>query len=244
MTVEYTQTPVKINFFGHEFSVPPDKVLEMIANKEVLPGPVLKNLHRFPEETWTPIIGLAKEVQTQFWGKWWPFRVGVEGDEKGNRFEHSMAPFDRDKHPKHGIRGLFARFLELNKPTLVVDVGGGAAAMLPALGDEYDKDILVGYFVFDNEFFDVSDSKMWRSGVHMGRHYAGTDLSSAMADAPHGTEVFERVTKIGSASFQDVEKRTPAATAFIFMAYFILFCMLIILFCVAYWNWGPSIITN
>jgi predicted heme/steroid binding protein len=110
---------------------------------------------------------------------------------------------------------------------------------------KYDgKEGRSAYFVFNNELFDVSESKMWRNGVHMGRHYAGTDLSSEMADAPHGTEVFERVTKIGSASFQNVEKIIPAAAAFIFMAYFILFCMLMILFCVAYWNWGPSIITD
>ncbi len=113
-----------------------------------------------------------------------------------------------------------------------------------SLAEHDGKEGKPAYFVFNNELFDASESKMWRNGVHMGRHYAGTDLSSAMADAPHGTEIFERVTKIGPASLQNVEKRTPAATAFIFMAYFILFCMLMIIFCVAYWNWGPSIMTD
>ncbi|MBN1831017.1 MAG: CopD family protein [Deltaproteobacteria bacterium] len=110
---------------------------------------------------------------------------------------------------------------------------------------EYDgKEGRPAYFVFNNELFDASESKMWRNGVHMGRHYAGTDLSSAMDDAPHGNEVFERIKKIGPSSFQDVSKKTPAATAFIFMAYFILFCMFMVIFCVAYWNWGPSIMTD
>jgi predicted heme/steroid binding protein len=110
---------------------------------------------------------------------------------------------------------------------------------------EYDgKEGRPAYFVFHNEVFDVSESKMWRNGVHMGRHYAGTDLSSAISDAPHGTKVFNSATKIGPASFQNFEKRTPAATTFIFMAYFILFCMLMIIFCVAYWNWGSSIMTG
>ncbi len=110
---------------------------------------------------------------------------------------------------------------------------------------EYDgKEGRPAYFVFDNEVFNATESKMWRSGVHMGRHHAGTDLSSAMADAPHGTEVFERIRKIGPSSFEKASKRTPAATAFIFMAYFILFCMLMIIFCVAYWNWGLSIVTK
>ena len=110
---------------------------------------------------------------------------------------------------------------------------------------EYDgKEGRPAYFVFDNELFDVSESKMWRNGVHMGRHYAGTDLSSAVSDAPHGTEVLARIKKIGPSSFKDVSKKTPAVTAFISMAYFILFCMLMVLFCVAYWNWGPSIVAN
>jgi predicted heme/steroid binding protein/uncharacterized membrane protein len=110
---------------------------------------------------------------------------------------------------------------------------------------EYDgKEGKPAYIVFENDLFDVSKSKMWRNGVHMGRHYAGKDLSSAMADAPHGTEVFERVTRIGPAPFQKVEKRAPAATAFIYMAYFILFCMFMVISCVAYWNWGPSIVTD
>jgi predicted heme/steroid binding protein/uncharacterized membrane protein len=113
-----------------------------------------------------------------------------------------------------------------------------------SLAEYNGKEGKPAYIVFENDLFNVSQSKMWRNGVHMGRHYAGKDLSSAMADAPHGTEVFERVTKIGPAPSQKVEKRTPAATAFVFMAYFVLFCMLMVIFCVAYWNWGPSIVTD
>ncbi len=99
-----------------------------------------------------------------------------------------------------------------------------------------------GYFAFEGDLYDVGQSKMWKNGVHMGRHYCGTDLSAAMADAPHGTEVLEKVKKVGPEASQGMEKKRPAARVFVFMAYFILFCVLIVIFCVAYWNWGPSLV--
>jgi predicted heme/steroid binding protein/uncharacterized membrane protein len=40
--------------------------------------------------------------------------------------------------------------------------------------------------------YDVSGSKMWKTGKHMKRHPAGRDLSADMAAAPHGKEVLER----------------------------------------------------
>jgi hypothetical protein len=63
-----------------------------------------------------------------------------------------------------------------------------------------------------------------------------------MTGAPHGVEVLERVKKFGFANDPDKIDQSPAVRHFIFMAYFVLFCMLGVLFCVAYWNWGPSLI--
>ncbi|MFC1863776.1 CopD family protein, partial [Thermodesulfobacteriota bacterium] len=92
--------------------------------------------------------------------------------------------------------------------------------------------------------YDVTESKFWKDGVHMGRHYAGNDLTSSVADAPHGMEVFERVPKIGPIDLKKETKKGPAMRVFIFMAYFILLCMAGVLFCIAYWNWGPSLINK
>jgi uncharacterized membrane protein len=41
---------------------------------------------------------------------------------------------------------------------------------------------------------------MWKAGVHMNRHQAGTDLSLELESAPHGKEVFEKasVKKVGA----------------------------------------------
>ena len=99
-------------------------------------------------------------------------------------------------------------------------------------------------FIYNGALYDVNDSKLWKNGIHMGRHYAGTDLTSAMSGAPHGDEVLERVMKVGLTSDLETGEQIPAVRHFIFMAYFILFCMLGILFCVAYWNWGPALVST
>lgn len=46
--------------------------------------------------------------------------------------------------------------------------------------------------------YDVSTSKLWKTGVHMNRHKAGRDLTADFSAAPHGEEVFERFPQIGT----------------------------------------------
>lgn len=53
------------------------------------------------------------------------------------------------------------------------------------------------YVARDGKVFDVSESKLWKGGTHMKRHRAGNDLTADFAAAPHGEEVFERVTQVG-----------------------------------------------
>ncbi len=75
----------------------------------------------------------------------------------------------------------------------------------------------------------------------MGRHFAGNDLTEAFSGAPHGEEVFARVKRVGEYLESKEQGEGKAARTFVFMAYFILFLMLGVLFCIAYWNWGPSL---
>ena len=36
------------------------------------------------------------------------------------------------------------------------------------------------YFAYEGKIYDVTQSKLWKQGVHMGRHNAGTDLTDAL----------------------------------------------------------------
>ncbi|MGD2271621.1 MAG: multiheme c-type cytochrome [Desulfobacterales bacterium] len=104
------------------------------------------------------------------------------------------------------------------------------------------KDGRPAHIIYGGRLYDVTASKLWRDGVHMARHFAGADLSEAMEKAPHGAEILERVKDIGPA-----ETRLPAQTKsviklFVGLAYFVLFCVLIVLLCVAWWRWGPPLV--
>ena len=53
------------------------------------------------------------------------------------------------------------------------------------------------YIAYDGKVYDVSESKLWRSGQHMNRHRSGGDLTSDMQAAPHEGNVLERYPQVG-----------------------------------------------
>ncbi len=63
-----------------------------------------------------------------------------------------------------------------------------------ALRNGIDKEEI--WVAFNGEIFDVSASRLWKSGKHY-EHWAGQDLTKELADAPHTKEVFERFEVIG-----------------------------------------------
>jgi predicted heme/steroid binding protein/uncharacterized membrane protein len=70
------------------------------------------------------------------------------------------------------------------------------------------------YVARDGVVYDVSGSKLWKSGEHMKRHRAGNDLSADFSAAPHGPEVLERVPRIGrmleESSTETAEQQIPS----------------------------------
>lgn len=64
---------------------------------------------------------------------------------------------------------------------------------------EYDgKDGRPAYVVHRGKVYDVGGSRLWKGGLHMKRHHAGTDLSTDIGGAPHGPEILERVPQVGT----------------------------------------------
>ena len=55
--------------------------------------------------------------------------------------------------------------------------------------------------------YDVTGRNLWRRGIHPGGHHAGHDLTNDFAKAPHGKEVFERVTPVGRVIDPDTSTR-------------------------------------
>lgn len=68
---------------------------------------------------------------------------------------------------------------------------------LSASDGQEDRPAFVAY---EGKIYDVSQSRLWRQGVHVRRHHAGNDLTADFAAAPHDESIFERVPFVGTLS--------------------------------------------
>jgi predicted heme/steroid binding protein/uncharacterized membrane protein len=59
------------------------------------------------------------------------------------------------------------------------------------------QDGMPAYIAYKGQVYDVSASKFWQNGSHFKKHFAGCDLTSEMANAPHSDEVFENYPCVG-----------------------------------------------
>jgi len=55
-----------------------------------------------------------------------------------------------------------------------------------------------GYTSYQGKVYDISQSSLWVDGEHMDNHLAGKDLTQEISAAPHGAEVFDRFTQVGT----------------------------------------------
>ena len=54
------------------------------------------------------------------------------------------------------------------------------------------------YVAYKGKVYDISDSKLWRNGLHMKRHHAGQDMTTDIQGAPHEPDVLERFPQVGT----------------------------------------------
>jgi predicted heme/steroid binding protein/uncharacterized membrane protein len=74
---------------------------------------------------------------------------------------------------------------------------------------QYDgKDGRPVYIAHKGRVIDVSASQLWKSGLHMNRHPAGRDLSVDIEAAPHGVEVLDRYSQVGTLRTTDGTDRS------------------------------------
>lgn len=53
------------------------------------------------------------------------------------------------------------------------------------------------YVAYKGKVYDVTESFLWRNGIHQVLHNAGVDLTDALEQAPHRDDVFEKFPVIG-----------------------------------------------
>ncbi|TYB33684.1 MAG: cytochrome B5 [Flexistipes sinusarabici] len=93
------------------------------------------------------------------------------------------------------------------------------------------------YFAYKGIVYDATGSKMWKDGIHMKRHHAGTDLSAMLDQAPHGEDKIFTLTETGVLRYD--KKNTTSnlhEKVFYFMAYMNLGFVFIISLILALWQ--------
>ncbi len=93
-------------------------------------------------------------------------------------------------------------------------------------------------FAFEGKIYDATESKLWKQGVHMGRHNAGADLTEALKQAPHGQDKVEEMREVGMLVAVGPRKMEPHEKVFYFMAYMNLTIVLVIILILSLWRWG------
>lgn len=94
------------------------------------------------------------------------------------------------------------------------------------------------YFAFEGKVYDVTQSRFWKQGIHMGRHNAGTDLTEILKLAPHGQEKVSAMKEVGVFITTGPHKMELHERVFYFMAYMNLTIVLVITMILALWRWG------
>jgi predicted heme/steroid binding protein/uncharacterized membrane protein len=68
------------------------------------------------------------------------------------------------------------------------------------------QDLPTVYLACAGKVYDVSESGLWSTGLHMNRHRPGADLTEEIKGAPHGEEMLQRFPQVGT--LREGEDRT------------------------------------
>jgi len=93
------------------------------------------------------------------------------------------------------------------------------------------------YFAYEGKIYDATASRLWKQGVHMGRHNAGMDLTQALDLAPHGPDKVLGMPEVGTLLADGAVKAPLHERVFFFMAYMNLTIVFLIVLILALWRW-------
>jgi len=91
-------------------------------------------------------------------------------------------------------------------------------------------------FAFEGKIYDATQSKLWKMGVHMGRHNAGNDLTEALKQAPHGIEKLSAMSVAGDLIASGPRKAPLHQRVFFFMAHMNLAIVFMIVLILSLWR--------
>jgi predicted heme/steroid binding protein len=105
--------------------------------------------------------------------------------------------------------------------------------------DQFDgRDGRRAYIAYKGAIYDVTMGDSWSSGLHMGRHQAGQDLTRDLALAPHNDERVREMPVVGAlVGSKQPRPLTALERVFYAVAYMNLGLTFAIVLVVALWRW-------
>ncbi len=80
---------------------------------------------------------------------------------------------------------------------------------LGALSQFDGKKGRLAYIAVAGKVIDVSESKLWKDGLHMNRHHAGNNLTTDIKAAPHDAERLDKFPQVGILKQQADKREIP-----------------------------------
>jgi predicted heme/steroid binding protein len=93
------------------------------------------------------------------------------------------------------------------------------------------------HVAYKGVIYDVTNSKLWRSGRHAGKHHSGSDLTDFIRLAPHGEEKITSMPLVGKLLLEAKPQRPPHEKVFYIFAYTNLAFVFLIVFVISLWRW-------
>lgn len=117
--------------------------------------------------------------------------------------------------------------------------GGGADGLtLEDLASYDGKEGRPAWFAYKGIIYEATHSQLWKQGVHMGKHNAGSDLTNALSLAPHDQEKVTAMPAVGVLVASGPQKKPLHERVFFIMAYMNLLIVLLIVLILSLWRWG------
>ena len=136
--------------------------------------------------------------------------------------------------------GLFAVFVigpRMRRKKAELSVKKEGDLSLAELGQYDGQEGRPAYIAFRGTIYDISESRLWKNGNHMGRHPSGVDLTEILSQAPHGDDKVMAMPRVGNLLEEKESTLSPPQKVFYFMAYTNLVLVLLIVLVLALWKW-------
>ncbi len=136
--------------------------------------------------------------------------------------------------------GLFAVFVigpRMRRKKAELSLKKEGDLSLAELGQYDGQEGRPAYIAFRGTIYDISESRLWKNGNHMGRHPSGVDLTEVLSQAPHGDDKVMAMPRVGNLLEEKKPTLTPPQKVFYFMAYANLVLVLLIVLVLALWKW-------